>query len=193
MIESATTPRAARTAHAIHHSALALTDEHGFDGWTMEQLAEAVGVSRRTLFNHVASKMAAILGPEKQPDPDHIATFVAGGPTGQLVADLRALALTMLEDRPADRAELARVRRVLRSDPRVMHAAHARFEEGTARFAEVIRQREGAAFPMARAQLAVRVMVVVFEMALDDYLDHPHGSLADAFTRTFDALVDLLR
>lgn len=192
MAESATTSRAQRTAEAIHHAALELTDRHGFDGWTMDQLAESVGVSRRTLFNHVPGKMDAILGPEKEPDPELFATFIAGGPTGSLLPDLRALALTMLESKRPARTELARVRRVLRGDPRVMHAAHARFEEGTARFAEVIRQREGADFPLARARLAVRVVVAIFEIALDDYLDHPTGSFADHFVTTFDALVDLL-
>lgn len=188
----ASASRARRTAEAIHHAALKLTDEHGFDGWTMDTLAEEVGVSRRTLFNHVPGKMDAILGPEKEPDPELFATFVAGGPTGSLLPDLRALALTMLESKQPARTELARVRRVMRSDARVMHATHARFEAGTARFAEVIRQREGSDFPLTRARLAVRVVVVIFEIALDDYLDHPTGSLADHFADTFDALVDLL-
>lgn len=192
MVQSATLGRHARTAEAIHQGALRLTDEHGFDGWTMDQLAELIGVSRRTLFNHVPSKMAAILGPEKEPEPGFAAAFVAGGPSGHLVTDLRTLALTLLESKQPERTQLARVRRVLRGDPRVMHAAHARFQGGAVRFAEVIREREGDDFPMSRARLAVRVVVAVFEIALDDYLDHPTGSFADHFARTFDELIDLI-
>lgn len=192
MGESATVSRRERTADAIHDAALALTDERGFDGWTMDQLAETVGVSRRTLFNHVPGKTDAILGPEHEPDEELFATFLAGGPTGDLLADIRGLVVTMTESKSGDRSKLARMRRVFRSDPRLMHAAHSRFERATARFAELIRQREGTDFPTARARLVVRVIVTVFDSALDDYLAHPAGaSFADHFTRTYDDLVDL--
>ena len=36
--------------------------EHGLDGFTMEQLAERVGVSRRTLFYYFPAKDDAVLG-----------------------------------------------------------------------------------------------------------------------------------
>jgi AcrR family transcriptional regulator len=191
VIESAS-DRRERTAQAIHLASVSLTDERGFDGWTMDQLAEEVGVSRRTLFNHVPGKMDAILGPEADPDPELVAAFRAGGPTGDLLADVRDLVLSLVETKPSDRATLARVRRVLRSDPRITHAAQTRFEHGTARFADLIRQREGDDFPASRARLLLRVLVTVFEIALDDYLDDHTGALADHFTAQLDDLVALL-
>ena len=40
-----------------------LADDRGFDGFTMDELAAAAAVSRRTLFNHVSGKLEAVLGP----------------------------------------------------------------------------------------------------------------------------------
>lgn len=45
------------TDHAtIESAAFALFDEHGFENTTMEQIADAVGVGRRTLFRYFPSK-----------------------------------------------------------------------------------------------------------------------------------------
>ena len=41
------------------------TVEHGLHGFTLEQLCATVGVSRRTFFNHFASKEDVVLGIEQ--------------------------------------------------------------------------------------------------------------------------------
>ena len=48
----------------IRVAALNLVIENGYDGFTMEELAHEVGVSRRTLFNYIKDKESAVLGPE---------------------------------------------------------------------------------------------------------------------------------
>lgn len=72
----------ALTAHRITTTAQQLVLEHGLDGFTMEQLAERVGVSRRTLFNYFPGKDDAVLGGPPSVDEDLLGTFRAGGPTG---------------------------------------------------------------------------------------------------------------
>lgn len=45
------------TSHAaIEQAAFALFSQHGFDGTTLDQIAHAVGVNRRTLFRYYPSK-----------------------------------------------------------------------------------------------------------------------------------------
>ncbi|MEU6133527.1 TetR/AcrR family transcriptional regulator [Nocardioides sp. NPDC047086] len=180
------------TPKAIHRAALELTDEFGYDGWTMDHLADRVGVSRRTLFNHVPGKMDAVLGPDHDPDPALVATFVEGGPTGELRADLCALIRTLLEADHIDGEELRLVRHVFVRNPQVHEAAHGRFEKATHHFAEVLSAREGNSMSPEIAGVLLKLVIVVFDAALDRYLENPSdGTVADHFTRIFDDLVDL--
>ncbi|RYJ06280.1 MAG: TetR family transcriptional regulator, partial [Actinomycetales bacterium] len=89
--ESATSLRELKkveTAHRITLCAQRLTDEHGLDGFTMDDLAEASEVSRRTLFNYFPSKADAVLGAHPDLPDDVLATFRAGGPPGDVVDDV---------------------------------------------------------------------------------------------------------
>lgn len=53
-----------KTLHAIVAASIELVDEAGsIDAVSVEEIAEAAGVSRRTFFNHVPSKMTALLLP----------------------------------------------------------------------------------------------------------------------------------
>lgn len=87
MKESATEvlgPRERRrreTYAALTTRARALTAERGLNGFTIEELCEGVGVSRRTFFNYFATKEDAVLG-AKSADPiePFAAGFLASGP-----------------------------------------------------------------------------------------------------------------
>src|SRR5262245_25184889 len=85
---SANEDRKSSTARRITVFAQRLTDERGFDGFTMDDLAGAAGLSRRTLFNYFPSKADAVLGAGPELDDEFIQEFRVGGPTGDLVEDL---------------------------------------------------------------------------------------------------------
>src|SRR4051794_33651766 len=106
MVASATLRETRRTATArrITLCAQQLTDERGFEGFTMNDLAEAAEVSRRTLFNYYPSKVDAVLG-SHETDPAALASFRANGPHGVLIDDVCALVITMLEDKAIERVE----------------------------------------------------------------------------------------
>ncbi|WP_406097571.1 TetR family transcriptional regulator [Streptomyces sp. NBC_01013] len=54
------------TRQAVHEAALRLTVEHGFDQLTVEAVADAAGISRRTFSNYFAGKEDAVLHGEEQ-------------------------------------------------------------------------------------------------------------------------------
>ena len=116
------------TSQRITRCAKVLTDEHGLDGFTMEDLADAAEVSRRTLFNYFPSKLDAVLGEHPEISPSVLATFHAGGPHGDLVDDLAVLARATLAGKQADRDSIELTRRVMTANPRLLAAAHERFE-----------------------------------------------------------------
>lgn len=57
----------------------------GYSGFTFDDLAQAVGVSRRTLFNHVSSKEEAVLGALPAVSDEQLEVLADDGPSGQLV------------------------------------------------------------------------------------------------------------
>ncbi len=193
MNESAKPSKRELTARAIATSAQTLADERGLDGFTMEQLAEAAGVSRRTLFNYYPSKIDAILGDQPEHDPDLVATFLAGGPTGNLVDDVKVLALAILTSRDVTVEEFARFRRLLTNDARILHATHNRFAEASEQFVAAIVEREGDAADIRKARVVARIILGTFDLALDAFLENSGKStIAEEFSHTFETLKELL-
>jgi AcrR family transcriptional regulator len=169
------------TSHRITTCAQELAAEHGLDGFTMDELAEAAEVSRRTLFNYFPSKTDAVLGAEPEVPEADVATFRAGGPHGTLLDDLAELARKSLETKQVDRASVERARRLLRSEPRLLAAAHDRFESITDAFAELVLEREGAGFDPAHARLLLRLVLSLFDVALDAFVGAGDRTLVEAF------------
>lgn len=150
-----------------------LADDRGLDGFTMEELAESAGVSRRTLFNYFPGKLDAVLGDHRELSEQALAQFHARGAGGNLVVDLRDLAYDLLEGPELRREDVLRFRRVLHANPRLLAAAHDRFLVLTGHIVEQIRAREGAAFDAHRAQVAVRLLCALFDSAFEIFLSDP--------------------
>lgn len=176
--------RRQRTSQLITTRAQQLTEQRGLDGFTMDELAAACDLSRRTLFNYFPGKVDAVLGAVPELEPARRATFLAGGPHGRVFDDLGELGRSVLDVAIPDREALARGRRVLTADPRLLLALHARFEQVTDDFEQLVLEREGPAFGPARARLLVRLMLAVFDAALEAYLastpERPMVELYDA-------------
>lgn len=175
----------------ITRCARRLADEHGLDGFTMEELAEQVGVSRRTLFNYVPGKIDAVLGKAVPDDEDPLAELRAGGPTGELAADMRALGSKVLSAGDDDVDALARIRSLLRSEPRLHEAMHERLEEIAELIAEAIIEREGDGFDPFHARITARISLCIFDSALERYLADPSVPAAEHYERVFDATNEL--
>ena len=185
--------RRSANAHRITRCAQRLADERGLDGFTMDELADEAGVSRRTLFNYFPGKDDAVLGGLPEPDPDELATFRAGGPTGNLVDDMSVLIHGMLEAKGTSREEISRAHRVMEANPKLMALAHQRFREFTEEFLADVRTREGSAYDDQRAQLALGLLAGLFALTLDAYIHHRQdGLLADLYTQNLRIARELL-
>jgi len=180
--------RRRETADRITHCARVLTDERGIDGFTMDDLADAAEVSRRTLFNYYPGKDAAVLGEHDEIPEELVSEFCEGGPTGDLIEDLRVLVHARLESRDIQRSELALMRRIMHDNPRLALLFKHEFEAKGEVFCTLIEGREGAAYDDIRARVVFRTIAGLFEMCLDYHLDHPEHELAELFDRAIHAL-----
>ncbi len=170
------------TTRRITLCAQRLTDERGLDGFTMDELAAAAEVSRRTLFNYFPSKADAVLGAHPDLPEEALATFRAGGPHGDVVDDVAELARIAVAAQDPDRESLELALRVLRAEPRLLAAAHERFEAVTDEFAALLVEREGPAFGSEKARLLLRLLLVLLDSALIVLVDEgPDRSLVDVF------------
>jgi len=68
--------RRRRTQRALQEAAIALTGRRGLAAVTVEDIAAAAGVSRRTFFNHFPTKAAALFDPDPS-DADRLARLLA--------------------------------------------------------------------------------------------------------------------
>jgi AcrR family transcriptional regulator len=68
--------RRRRTQRALQEAAIALTDRRGLAAVTVEDIAAAAGVSRRTFFNHFPTKAAALFDPDPS-DAERLARLLA--------------------------------------------------------------------------------------------------------------------
>src|SRR5690625_2890339 len=81
--------RRIQTRTEIHQAAVELVLQRGFTEVTVEDIAQASGVSPRTFFNYFPTKQEAIFPGPPELDTENIEQFVAG--TGPLLSDLRTL------------------------------------------------------------------------------------------------------
>jgi AcrR family transcriptional regulator len=163
------------------------TVEHGLHGFTIEQLCETVGVSRRTFFNHFASKEDVVLGIELHADVEAIDRFAAGGiVSGDLdpLDAIVALAIDQFHRVGIDRADEALVRRVFEREPALVARFLSATDAQLARVTEAVRRRFGWEDPAdRRARLvtegAAALLKVTAETYFDDAFDEAAGPAFD--------------
>ncbi|GAA3821364.1 TetR/AcrR family transcriptional regulator [Nocardioides panacisoli] len=178
--ESKWDARRAETTRRLRRCALELTRDQGLDGWTMDDLADAAEVSRRTVFNYFDSKVAVVLGPDHEIGPELRETFVAGGPTGSLVADIVQVAAALMQDETADIDLVQLGRSVVLGDPQLLGIVHQRFEAKMLESTELVLAREGEQYGAERAALLIRLIATIFDSALLRLDPDDPRSLADS-------------
>ncbi|WP_417217038.1 TetR/AcrR family transcriptional regulator [Arthrobacter sp.] len=147
--------RRRETYAALTTHARTLTADRGLNGFTIEELCEEVGVSRRTFFNYFATKEDAVLG-AKSADPiePFAAGFLASGPAAAVdgsgsvppVALKDALLELFIEafatlDIP--RADVHDFMRAMHAEPALMRRMADSARHRQRALAELICQREG--------------------------------------------------
>lgn len=190
-LESAVSRRE-QTSRRISRCAQDLAIEQGFDGFTLEELAERAGVSRRTLFNYFPGKEAAVLDDPACIGPDDLATFIGGGPDGHLLRDLGHLVTAIYTREQPTREDWHRIHALFERNPRLISVAKERFEEMVTQVREAIEQREGLAPGHPRARIAVALLVGLFHDAMGSFLTSEDGDFPTDFMAGVDEATRLL-
>jgi len=172
----------------IAHAAWLLFADRGYEKATVDAIARAAGVSRRTFFRYFSSKEDVVVGTSDAIAEDVLAAF-ARRPKGEppLVAIQRAIR-PAIEARLSDAAEARAIVSLLRESRtlrRAMLERHARLEE---RLAAAIAERTGAdprrdPTPALLAFLARALMDTAFNVWFDQRPKHVGAMIDDLFRR----------
>lgn len=167
----------AATRTAISDAARALTLEHGFSNFTIEQLCEQVGVSRRTFFNYFPSKEDALVGHHGHTMPAHLVDeFIRRGadsPHGQLSStlldDLVELACGLAQQSELTRDQYHQLTAVIENEPTLLVKILGGRDRWEQEFARLIAQREGLDITDTRVQTATSLLSTLSHKAGKQY------------------------
>lgn len=110
-----------RTRRAVHREiaevGMALFLEHGFEETTIDQIAEAAGISRRSFFRYFATKEDVVLGDMVERGHRIGAELAARPPGEEPWTAVRAALLALRDEGPADPAADLGVARMMHRAP----------------------------------------------------------------------------
>ena len=140
----------AATRSAITAVARSLTAERGLNGYTVEQVCEESGISRRTFFNYFHSKEDAVIGAFSDELPEDAIEDFNRGPvqnedsiSSTLLAALYQLTLTIMERSAISRSEVHQLIAAIKAEPQLLGRMTLEGEARERQFAELIAHREG--------------------------------------------------
>jgi AcrR family transcriptional regulator len=172
------------TLRALRQTAVRLAAARGVDEITVEQICNDVGVSPRTFFNYFSSKEEALAGePPRPPEDERLAEFEAGGPSGDLVEDLRAVLVPHLAANVPPAAEIRQRHQLVERDPRLHIRFHGAFMEIENRLVAALAARLGTDPDDVEAQVLGVTVASAMRTAISRWM-------ADGGTRPLEAHAD---
>ncbi|WP_445443174.1 TetR/AcrR family transcriptional regulator [Clavibacter sp. km1a] len=167
-----------------------LTAERGLAGFTIEEVCEQAGVSRRTFFNHFASKEDALLGRSSRLDTaDLDEAFVAAGDSRDpalsptLLGDLAELCLARWSRLEIDGTALQDMHAAMRREPGLLIRAIEASVEDEDTDAILVERREGLARGDLRAAAVVQIVAALARASGREYLAPGNSDPIDLILR----------
>lgn len=169
--------RMLKTRLAITRQARTLTTEHGYNGFTVEQLCEHVGISRRTFFNYFPTKLDAVFGHETDEIPEGaVERFMAARPEGltgispTLLADLVELALEQLTHDEQAIVSTHGFFSVIHREPELLQRMMQVGPEKEAEFLQLMATREGVEPDDPQLVVLVHILHLAVMKSVDRYV-----------------------
>jgi AcrR family transcriptional regulator len=166
------------TRAAIHEAALVLFVERGFGATTMSDIAEAAGISRRSLYRYFEDKEAVFFDYLERETAylDELLTR----PELPVTEALRSFATVLTEDPE----ELDRRAQVLAATPHLVSRALLRRADWEVRIARALAQRGGLESPTLEMKLRACVALGALYLAVRDAV-YGDGDILGTVDRAF--------
>jgi len=172
----------ADTAMRMKEAARRFTSERGLTGFTIEELCDEVGVSRRTFFNYFASKENAVLGIPTRPDTSEAdlrfvegSTTVDGELSPSLVDDLVILMVERWSQLDFDREDGRQLQAALEREPRLITYMMELGTHGLRSDIRLVEQREGLVIGDPRADAVVQIVSTIGRLSVEEHFTNPES------------------
>ncbi|NBE94333.1 TetR family transcriptional regulator [Nonomuraea sp. KC401] len=173
----------AATRQAVHEAALRLVVEHGLDHVTVESIADAANISRRTFSNYFAGKEDAVLYGEEQRFRTLVRKVRAQPPALRAWQALRGATEELYQEMGEPEREWAQRTRLARQHPSLLArqlANHAALERD---LSEALSERESGVPPPVMAA----AFLVGLRLAAHLWSDEQESrTLIDVMNETLD-------
>lgn len=167
------------TRQAVHEAALRLTVEHGFDQLTVEAVADAAGISRRTFSNYFAGKEDALLHGDEQQIRE-LVRAVRERPAEEAAWTALRAAMTQFAERvaPPEREWAVRTRLAMRHPSLLARqlANHAALEHD---LAEAVAARRTPVRPVVLAAAFLSALRIAMRMWIEEDLAREPAEVID--------------
>ena len=179
------------TTHAaIEQAAFKLFAERGFEATTLDAIAEAVGVGRRTLFRYFASKNDIPWG-QFDRTLDGFRALLAGMPTDLPLHVAVHRGVLGFNEFPEDAQPPHRERmQLILQTPALQAHSVLRYAQWRAVIAEYVAERLDLRPDDLMPRTVGQVSLALAVSAYETWLEQPNASLADLLDSAMAALVD---
>jgi AcrR family transcriptional regulator len=192
--------RRTETTRALVAEARRLFADGGLAGFTVEELCEAVGISRRTFFNYFSSKDDAVIGvASREADDELDDAFVAGGDPGSetlsptLFDDFVQLLVDRWERSDVDTDGLRGVSEAIAQEPRLLARMMELAMRDEAMDIALVERREGLPPGDLRAASTVHLVIAFARPSAMEFLGADNtDSIAEIFRRRIAAARSVL-
>ncbi|MBD8141826.1 TetR/AcrR family transcriptional regulator [Frigoribacterium sp. CFBP 13605] len=170
-----TAQRRLRTRFELTAAARRLTAEHGLAGFTIEELCASVGISRRTFFNHFASKDDVVVGVALDDDDEALDGYSSSRrdprlpPLSTVFDDLGALVVERVENVGLTRGQAAHFKAALDREPRLFGAMMRQGDEQRRRVVSAVAAHEGLDVGDPRIDVAVTLLTGLVQRAFERF------------------------
>lgn len=184
------------TRLALERAAVELATRDGLDSLTVDDIAAAANVSTRTFFNYFPSKDDALVGSgPPRPGPHAQKVFIDGGPSGDLINDLKIFFAAAMDDDPREvrvfLEHMHRRKQLLKREPQLWPQVMASFAAMEWFVTETVAERLGVDPEDVRPQTIAMVATGTARMAMRRASANPErgsSELNTLFDETFNAV-----
>lgn len=174
----------------ISSVALEMVLDRGLDEVTVDEIARAANVSRRTFFNYFPSKVAACIPYTPPAEPEAVSVFLSDRSLPTMTA-LSHLMWNQVSRARREAQDFDRFHTLWRREPGIRAEVHAILARTERHLAHLVTVREGLEPGSVEAATVAAASIAILRVAVERWRTDESGALLEnLISESFDAVAD---